>query len=167
MTIGLLGNDDYKNFSQKCMGTDFKIIIDDDNKTRCQIGAKRAFEEANRLNLIFSDYVMESEISRLSKSSFKNSFFEVSQELYDLIKFANLLSIETKGAFDISVGPLSRLWRIARFRGEIPSRGSIALCLDRVGFKNVHFHPKNQKIKLVKEGMLLDAWLSGQRVCGG
>ena len=52
------------------MGTDFNILIDHDNKVLCSNAADAAFEEANRLNKIFSDYIKDSELSLLSQSSY-------------------------------------------------------------------------------------------------
>ncbi|NBQ03585.1 MAG: hypothetical protein EBU27_10330, partial [Opitutae bacterium] len=51
---------EFHEFSSKCMGTDFKILIDHDSEKNSSIAAYEAFQEANRLNLIFSDYDSES-----------------------------------------------------------------------------------------------------------
>lgn len=154
-----LDGSDYFTFSEKCMGTDFKIIIDDTNESTCQKVAKKAFEEAHRLNNIFSDYLADSEASVLSASSFNDQddeYLEISAELLKVLKFSRELSKDTSGDFDITIGPASRLWRIARFRESLPGPDKIKNALTRIGFNKILFHPSENKVRLDHKGMLLD-----------
>ena len=154
-----LDGSDYFTFSEKCMGTDFKIIIDDTNESTCQKVAKKAFEEAHRLNNIFSDYLADSEASVLSASSFNDQddeYLEISAELLKVLKFSRELSKDTSGDFDITIGPASRLWRIARFRESLPGPDKIKNALTRIGFNKILFHPSENKVCLDQKGMLLD-----------
>ena len=154
-----LDGSDYFTFSEKCMGTDFKIIIDDTNESTCQKVAKKAFEEAHRLNNIFSDYLADSEASVLSASSFNDQddeYLEISAELLKVLKFSRELSKDTSGDFDITIGPASRLWRIARFRESLPGPDKIKNALTRIGFNKILFHPSKNKVRLDHKGMLLD-----------
>jgi thiamine biosynthesis lipoprotein len=154
-----LDGSDYFTFSEKCMGTDFKIIIDDTNESTCQKVAKKAFEEAHRLNNIFSDYLAYSEASVLSASSFNDQddeYLEISAELLKVLKFSRELSKDTSGDFDITIGPASRLWRIARFRESLPGPDKIKNALTRIGFNKILFHPSENKVRLNHKGMLLD-----------
>ena len=82
------GNEFHK-FSAKCMGTDFSIIIDHDNKVLCSNAADAAFEEAARLNNIFSDYIADSELSLLSQSSYTGNKVKLSDELFEVQDTAN------------------------------------------------------------------------------
>lgn len=150
---------DYLTFSEKCMGTEFKIIIDDVNKSLCKLAAQQAFDEAHRLDLMFSDYLSNSEASTLSGSSYTNQghqFQEVSSEFFKILKFCFNLSAKTNGKFDVSVGPASRLWRIARFRKTMPKAYKIKNALSRIGYKKMMLHPVESKVCLRQEGMLLD-----------
>ncbi|MDG1138480.1 MAG: FAD:protein FMN transferase [Opitutales bacterium] len=141
------------------MGTEFKIIIDDANESLCKLATNQAFEEAHRLDLMFSDYLSNSEASTLSASSYTNQgnqFQEVSSEFFKILKFCQSLSVKTNGKFDISVGPASRLWRIARFRKTMPKASKIANALSRIGYNKIILHPVESKVCLNQEGMLLD-----------
>ena len=106
----------YREYTAKCMGTEFRILIDHDNEELCQNAADSAFWEANRLNQIFSDYIADSEISLLSESSFTGRKIKLSDELFEVLKYSKSLAIKTDNAFDPTIGQLSRLWRISRFR---------------------------------------------------
>lgn len=72
--------------------------------------AKNAFQKAYarlaQLNKILSDYDPASELNRISTTPTK-----VSPELYTVLQFARQLSQDSGGAFDPTIGPLTRLWR--------------------------------------------------------
>jgi thiamine biosynthesis lipoprotein len=111
------------------------------------------------LNNIFSDYLADSEASVLSASSFNDQddeYLEISAELLNVLKFSRELSKDTSGDFDITIGPASRLWRIARFRESLPGPDKIKNALTRIGFNKILFHPSENKVRLDHKGMLLD-----------
>jgi len=143
-------------FTEKCMGTDFTILIDHKNFDFAQKVATGAFRKANQLNKIFSDYDSSSENSRLFENSGNGIFQKVSDEFYRVLIASQRLSRETNGAFDITVGPHSRLWRIARFRKSLPDQDSLLLNAKRVGWQNININPETKKVKLTLENMVLD-----------
>ena len=51
----------------------------------------------------------------------------VSNELFEIIEYGQKLSEETDGAFDLTVGAASRLWRIA-YLGKDFLRGKFIQC---------------------------------------
>ena len=143
-------------FEEKCMGTVFRILIDHENFEIAQKNAFLAFEEANRLNKIFSDYESDSECSLLSEKSGTGKFYSVSDDLFTVLIKSQKLSKETNGFFDITIGPYSRLWRIARFRNSLPDQSSLDQAKKRVGAENIIIDSEAQKVKLTKVGMILD-----------
>ena len=145
-----------QNFSQKCMGTEFKILIDHDDPKISYSAARSAFNECERLNLIFSDYLVDSEISRLSESSYSNISQRLSNELFHVLFFGNNLSLKTNGAFDPTIGHLSRLWRVSRFRQALPLKKDIALAKSLSGFTFLEFFEDRQEVKVNKPGLILD-----------
>ena len=88
----------YREYTAKCMGTEFRILIDHDNEELSQNAADSAFGEANRLNQIFSDYIADSEISLLSESSFTGRKIKLSDELFEVLKYSKSLAIKTDNA---------------------------------------------------------------------
>ena len=121
-SLNFLSAENYYREKSSLMGTDFLIVIDDDNKTLCKKASKEAFGEVVRLNHIFSDYINDSEISLLSASSYDGDFRNVSTDLFKLLIISNQVSEKTQGAFDVTLGPLSRIWRVARFRNSMPNK---------------------------------------------
>jgi len=146
----------YHKFSQKCMGTDFVLLIDEKNSKKANIAANKAFEEAHRLDKILSDYLSESELSKLSQNSGSPQFFSLSGDLFSVLARSQELALATQGQFDITIGPLSRLWRIARFKKMLPSDEKLINAQKRVGYKNLILDYDQKKAKLLKMGMVLD-----------
>ena len=138
------------------MGTEFRILIDHDNEKLCQNAADSAFEEAERLNQIFSDYIADSEISLLSESSFTGRNIKLSDELFEVLKYSKSLAIKTDNAFDPTIGQLSRLWRISRFRKSLPSKKSIDRAVNLKGIENLQLIEKSKEAALKKPGIVLD-----------
>ena len=146
----------YREYTAKCMGTEFRILIDHDNEELSQNAADSAFGEANRLNQIFSDYIADSEISLLSESSFTGRKIKLSDELFEVLKYSKSLAIKTNNAFDPTIGQLSRLWRISRFRKSLPSKKSIDRAVSLKGIENLQLIEKSKEVALKKPGILLD-----------
>jgi len=78
-------------------------------------------------------------------------------ELLELIKHSLDLAVRTSGAFDPTLGPLSRLWN---FSGEgearIPAAEEVREALKRTGLHKVTVHPEAGTVSLAEKGMLLD-----------
>jgi thiamine biosynthesis lipoprotein len=85
---------------------------------------QRAFDRVEELNSIFSDYLPESELNELAKAPVGKPV-PVSADLYRILDLSKQLTEETDGAFDVTAGPLIRLWRIAKKNKRLPTPGQI------------------------------------------
>ena len=147
---------DYQRFTESCMGTDFIILIDHPDIKLARAAATQAFEEAHRLNQILSDYLSDSELSQLSSNSGSSNFYIISTDLFQVLTASQKLARETGGAFDITVGPFSRLWRIARFRKALPSKPKLLNAQRRVGYEKLILDANKKRAQLVEYAMVLD-----------
>jgi len=143
-------------FHQKLMGTDVTLVIDADECEELQTAVGKTFAEGHRLNNILSDWEADSELSILSRSSKYGEYQRVSNELFEVLSFSRKLSKQTDGAFDITIGPLSRLWRIARHQKKLPSQYKIDQCLSRTGYEKLELLESNQSARLTQKNMVLD-----------
>ncbi len=143
-------------FSHKSMGTIFRIICYTDQEDIARQKSVEAFNRIDQLNYIMSDYLPDSELNRLSRSSGSGEYIQVSPELLKIIKTGQQWAIKTNGIFDITIGPYSQLWRRAGRKDRIPTPEQINNASERVGFENIHIDPDNGKVLLGKEGMQLD-----------
>ncbi len=115
----------------------------------------QAFERVAQLNQICSDYLPDSEINQFAKSPSRYPI-EVSDDLFALFALAEKLHRETDGAFDITAGPLIRLWRMTRKNRRMPTREQLNSAKERTGFQHLELDASNRTITKKIDGMLFD-----------
>ena len=83
--------------------------------------AEAVYDRFDELNRMMSDYDPESEIVRACRESGeKGEAVEISRSLYEVLRMAREMNLQTGGAFDISVSPIVKLWRRSRVFGRRP-----------------------------------------------
>ncbi len=102
-----------------------------------------------------SDYKTSSEVSRFFQSAPHSIPQSVSCDFWELSRTSQAISEQTDGAFDITVGNLSHLWRMARKRNRLPTSQKIGAARELTGFRKLEIHP-NRKLRLTQSGMKLD-----------
>ena len=142
------------DFTEKHMGTDFRIILYANNAEEAQYAAKKAFERIKNIDQSCSDYIAESELNKLSRTH--DEWIPISDDLWNVLSYAQKLAEQSQGAFDITCGPLSLQWRLARFRKKLPSQTILKRALTRVGYNKLTLKPETQSVKLSHLGMKLD-----------
>ncbi len=143
-------------FSHGQMGTQFRIVVYAEDSTKVEKGIEGAFAKIDSLNAHLSDYLENSEVSRLSQMADSGQRVAVSEDLWRVLIMAQEVSIQTKGAFDVTIGPLSKLWRSAFLQMQFPDLERIAEARKKVNYRWVQFFPKTRQIRLRKKGMRLD-----------
>lgn len=143
-------------FQQIEMGVPFRIVLYADNDVLANKAARAAYARIKRLNAVMSDYDPDSELMRLCRSSGPGKPVRVSPELQQVLRNAAQLSTRTGGAFDVTVGPLVRLWRIARRRKKLPETHALKAARQLVGYRNIRLDRKAGTVKLLIKQMRLD-----------
>lgn len=143
-------------FTEPHMGTPFRMIIYADDSTKAATAARAAFVRIGELNQYMSDYLPDSELNQLSQKSGSIEKLRVSDDLWKVLLMARTFSRKTKGAFDITVGPLSKLWRRAMRKVSFPEQDKLEEATELVGYKYLRMYNRSQSIRLVKKGMKLD-----------
>lgn len=144
------------SFTRQKMGSPFTIVTYGDDKKYVDSIIELVYDEVDRLNEIFSDYLDSSELNKLNSRSGNGEFITVSTELFDVISMSVQASVRSGGAFDITVGPLSRLWRSARKENSFPLKKDIRNARKKVGYRLIVLDKENHKVKLKKKNMALD-----------
>ncbi len=91
-----------------------------------------AIAKVSALEALLSRFDPESDVSRVNAAA-PGDPVEVSPETAEVLALAAGVSERTGGAFDITVGPLVRLWKDAAAKGEPPDAAEIAAARLRVG----------------------------------
>ena len=143
-------------YEEPKMGTAFRLVFYTTDQATADQAATAAFQRVDALNRIFSDYEADSEVSRLSLSAGSGQKVPVTQELWEVLSLAQSIAKKSKGAFDITIGPLSKLWRRAIRQHAFPDASDLAAAKDKVCYKHIELDKKEQSVRLKKEGMRLD-----------
>lgn len=142
-------------FQRPFMGTLFGVILYAGDEATARAAAEAAFARIAALENIMSDYDAESELMRLCQSP-PGQPVAVSAELFDVLQRAQRLAAETDGAFDVTIGPLARLWRRARRTGELPPAEALARARASVGWQKLRLDPQRRTVTLLAPKMQLD-----------
>jgi thiamine biosynthesis lipoprotein len=138
------------------MGVDFTIVLYAPDQKAANRAFRAAFDRIEQLNKVMSDYDPESELSRLSDASPTPAPVPLSDDLFHVLWRANSWSEKTGGAFDVTVGPVVRLWRRARRRRQLPSKQRLEEARKAVGYRNLRLNPDKQTAAMLKADMRLD-----------
>ena len=144
------------------MGTKFCIVLYAQDTTDANRAAAAAFRRVDQLDGTLSDYDPSSELSRLSNTAGTAEWISVGDDLWSVLLQSAHLADLTDGAFDVTVGPLTRLWRWANRRGVLPDEERIAGARAAVGHRLIQFDRSSQRVRLVAPGMRLDVGAIGK-----
>jgi thiamine biosynthesis lipoprotein len=144
-------------FKEPHMGTEFtlRIYAKQGSVKDLTLLSRRVFDRVAELNQIFSDYLPESEVNDLARAPVGEAI-PVSDDLFRIFDLAKQLSEETKGAFDVTAGPLVRLWRMSRKNQKLPTPEQIARAKARTGSDLLDLDPVARTVTKRSGGMLFD-----------
>lgn len=138
------------------MGTLFNLTLYAPSQTLADEAAAAAFKRIDDLNSALSDYLPDSAITQLSKSSGSNQAVPLHPDLFAVLKRAAHYSQISDGAFDVTVGPYTRLWRRARAQHKLPTQVRLDEARAAVGHHLIELDNVNGAAKLTAPNMRLD-----------
>ena len=142
-------------YSLQKMGSPFNIVLYADTKLMADSVARESFMLVDSINLICSDYDSTSELFKLRYAAVGVPI-KLSPLLFELIYIAKEAYKDADGSFDITVGPLSRLWRSARKSQQFPTNMAINEASKSIGFNKVQMDSGAQTITFLQSNMQLD-----------
>jgi thiamine biosynthesis lipoprotein len=158
------------NFQQPKMGSLFNLVIYSADSSAAARAASHAYRLIDTLNEIYSDYLPQSELNRLCAEAGSGKWIHLSEPLFHILEVARHAGTLSNGTFDVTAGPLVRLWRKARLDNRLPHKDSLSAARRKVGFRFMELDTARRAALLKKAGMQLD--LGGiakgetaQRVC--
>lgn len=141
-------------FTRHLMGTEVKIVLYAADSTEAAGAAGQAFDHINELNEQLSDYLIDSEVTRLSKT--RGQPIAVADNLWNVLFTGQKIAHASEGSFDVTVGPLTLLWRRAMRRATLPDAIEISNALAAVGYQFLELDANSRTVQLNGENMRLD-----------
>jgi thiamine biosynthesis lipoprotein len=143
------------------MATRFELVLYGENARALRAAGEDALGEIRRLEAQLSPFRPSSEIAHVNARAWHEPV-RVTPSLMRLLQQAEQLSAETGGAFDITIGPLMRLWGFRGGGGRMPEPEELAAARARVGMQHVHLDAKEFTVRFAREGVSLDLGAIGK-----
>lgn len=138
------------------MGMKYSIIVYGPDIATVEPAIQAAEHRVRDLDRVMSDYHTESELSKLCDNSGPGKPVKVSPDLFTVLEHSQEIARETRGAFDITIGPVIQLWRTARRNKTLPPPQYLTQALSRIGHQSLVLNELDQTVELQKTDMSLD-----------
>ena len=136
------------------MGTMFDIAAYHPARAQAERAIEMALAEVVRLDHVLSHYDPDSELTKLIRRG-RGALVDVEPALYDVLNESMEISRRSGGSFDVTVGPLVRVWQTAQSSGRTPSPDAIAKARRCVGFEKVQLVPPD-RVRLDADCLSID-----------
>jgi len=125
-------------------GIPFRVVVYERSDYQFKGDMNAVKTRVEELEDAFNSYRPQSEISQINRNAALGPVV-MSEDMQRIFMEAKRFRDITDGAFDISVGPLIRLWKEAGEKKELPTKNEIKKALASVGF---------DKVKLAEDGSI-------------
>ena len=144
------------SYSAQKMGVDFRIDLFASDEQTAVAAVEKAFKRIDEINSKMSDYIVNSELWKVSSSSGQGRSVKVSEDMWEVLTYSQKIHDLSNGAFDITAGPYILMWRKARVIKSHPSERSMARAANKVGMSKIQFDSAAKSVKLTADKMRLD-----------
>ncbi len=141
-------------YSQLHMGGRVDLALYAPDRQTAERAAKAAFARFAELEQIMSDYRPNSELNLLCDAAASGPV-RISVDLAKVLRRAEEVSGRSNGAFDVTCGPLIRLWRETRRTGRLPSAEALGAARAMVGWRRLRLDP-GKRTAGVEPGVRID-----------
>jgi thiamine biosynthesis lipoprotein ApbE len=120
----------YVSQYENVLGTSMEIKVSASSQQEASRAETAALTEISRLSKILSAYDPDSEFSHWLKTS--GQAIPVSKELFEVLSLFDEWRKKTNGALDASAEVITRLWKLAAVKQELPSQEELQHALREV-----------------------------------
>lgn len=142
-------------YTQPAMGTVFRVELYAEHKDTAERAVAAAFKRIDEINDIASDYLPESELSRLNREPVDKTV-PVGEDLFALLAESRESAQVTDGAFDITTAYAVQQWRRAKRQKKLPTSEQTATAIAMTDWRALRLDEKARTVTKLKEGLLID-----------
>lgn len=136
------------------MGSAFELLILSNSSSEAEHFLNMGVNEIQRIEALLSEFKEDSITTKINKNAGLD-YTEVDEEVIQLLERCVQISSLTSGAFDITMGPLKKIYRFKNENFTLPSSDKITEVLEKVGYKHLIIEPSNRKVLLSKKDMFI------------
>ena len=137
--------------NRTAMACRFEVTLPLADQSGVAVGTS-ALNQIDELEAQLSVFRESSEVSFINREA-ANRAVRVEHSLFELLTLCKTLYSETDGAFDVTVGPLTRCWGFLKRAGRIPSAEDIERARSVVGSDKMLLDGETRSIRFLHEGM--------------
>jgi FAD:protein FMN transferase len=137
------------------MGTLARIVLYAPSAEAARTASQHAFARIAALNHVMSDYEEDSELMKVCALAGRGPV-HISDDLFRVLEASQRIAELSGGAFDVTAGPLTHLWRRARRLDALPEPERLQHALALTGYKKMALDTSGRTVVLQDAGMLLD-----------
>lgn len=138
------------------MGTNWHIALYSRDTKSANAAFSAAWKVIGEIDGDLTNYSSDSELNRLCATAPHEKPVAAGKHLWTVMLAARDLSRQTDGAFDVTIGPVSKLWRRAHKKKQMPDAEKLAEAKQAVGYQLIKLHDDDRSIQLTHADMQLD-----------
>lgn len=142
-------------YSKNAMACEFEIFFNLHQYKQAGMATMEAFQLIDLLEDQLTIYRDHSELSGINQTAFDQNVV-VENRLFELLSLAKRIYLDTQGAFDITSGPLTRLWGFEKRKGNLPTQSQIDEILPSIGSDQFSLCSHESTIKFNSANLLLN-----------
>jgi FAD:protein FMN transferase len=137
---------------RRAMACQFELYLNAGQYPQAVEAGVEALDVVDQLEAQLTVYRDTSEIMQLNRLAYAAPQ-PVEPQLFKLLERAVELWRETQGAYDVTSGPLSRVWGFSRRAGAIPEPAALTAALERVGSQYLELNATDQTLRMLRPDM--------------
>jgi thiamine biosynthesis lipoprotein len=147
--------------ARRAMATRFEIVLYGEDPVNLQAAGEEALDEIDRLEAQLSLYRPDSEVSEINARAGREPV-RVTPPLFRLLRQAREISAASRGAFDVTVGPLMKCWGFMGDGGRLPDPEEWEAARKIVGMDLIELDEENSSVRFRREGVRIDLGAIGK-----
>jgi thiamine biosynthesis lipoprotein len=137
------------------MGTSVQVRTFGGDEAASRAAIDEAFASFAEIDRLMSNYRDDSELALVNRRAPADAV-PVTDATFSVLDAARRVSAASDGAFDVTVGPLVRLWGFHDKTPHIPTAAELAAVRPLVDYRNVVLDPQRKTVHFVRQGVELD-----------
>lgn len=137
------------------MGTSVQVRTFGGDEAASRVAIDEAFAAFAEVDRLMSNYRDDSELAFINRSAARDAV-GVTDPMFSVLDAARRVSAASNGAFDVTVGPLVRLWGFHDKTPHVPTSSELAAVRPLVDYRNVILDHQRKTVRLARQGVEID-----------